>query len=171
MMINPATPCLSSHSDAHCGYSSSGFSTIAASNATAAIGTRFFGLTSADGVGSPKDYRDVGGDARQRSSSTSLQHMKFQRPLLAAHLERPEPSLRDAGRERGEAVEQGRGREHAIVGLAARLLDPCGCVHRVADQRDLLLKVALPARLPPDRVMQNLGSRSTGRGATAFGAG
>jgi hypothetical protein len=30
---------------------------------------------------------------------------------------------------------------------------------------------ALPARLPPDRVMQNPGSRSTGRGATAFGAG
>ena len=68
--------------------------------------------------------------------------MKFQRALLAAHLERPEPALRDAGRERGEAVEQGRGRQHAIVGLAARLLDPRGCVHRVADQRDLLLQVA-----------------------------
>ena len=79
---------------------------------------------------------------RQKSSSTSLQHMKFQRALLAAHLERPEPTLRDAGRERGEAVEQGRGRQHAIVGLAARLLDPRGCVHRVADQRDLLLQVA-----------------------------
>src|ERR1700722_14215846 len=63
--------------------------------------------------------------------------MKFQRALLAAHLERPEPTLRDAGRERGEPVEQGRGRQHAIVGLAARLLDPRGCVHRVADQRDL----------------------------------
>ena len=67
--------------------------------------------------------------------------MKFQRALLAAHLERPEPSLRYARRERGEAVEQRRGRQHAIVSLAARLLDPCGCVHRVADQRDLLLKV------------------------------
>jgi hypothetical protein len=41
--------------------------------------------------------------------------MKFQRALLAAHLERPEPTLRDAGRERGEAVEQGRGRQHAIA--------------------------------------------------------
>ena len=68
--------------------------------------------------------------------------MKFQRALLAAHLERPEPTLRDAGRKRGEAVEQGRGRQHAIVRLAARLLDPRGCVHRVADQRDLLLQVA-----------------------------
>jgi len=53
-----------------------------------------------------------------------------------------EPSLRDAGRERGEAVEQDRGRQHAIVGLAACLLDPRGCVHRVADQPDLLLEVA-----------------------------
>ncbi len=32
-------------------------------------------------------------------------------------------------------------------------------------------RLALPARLPPDRVMQNPGSLSTGRGATAFGAG
>jgi hypothetical protein len=30
---------------------------------------------------------------------------------------------------------------------------------------------AIPARLAPNRVMQNPGSRSTGRGATAFGAG
>ena len=68
--------------------------------------------------------------------------MKFQRALLAAHLERPEPTLRDARRQPGEAFEQGRRRQHAIVGLAARLLDPRGCVHRVADQRDLLLQVA-----------------------------
>jgi hypothetical protein len=69
----------------------------------------------------------------------SLEHMRLQRALLPAHLERPEPALRDAGRERGGTVEQGRGRQHAIVGLAARLLDPRACVHRVAAQRDLLL--------------------------------
>ena len=66
-----------------------------------------------------------------------LQHIKLESALLAAHRELPKPAPSDAARQRGETLDEGRGGEHPIVGVAAGLQDAGGGVHRVADQRNL----------------------------------
>ena len=75
-------------------------------------------------------------------ASIGLEHVKLERALLAAHRELAKRPAHHAGRQRGEAGKQGRGRQHAIVGFAASLLDALGGVHRVADEGDLLLERA-----------------------------
>ena len=83
-------------------------------------------------------------------ASIGLEHVKLERALLAAHRELAKRPARHAGRQRGEAGKQGRGRQHAIVGFAASLLDALGGVHRVADEGDLLLaELAVPVRRQP----------------------
>jgi len=49
----------------------------------------------------------------------------------------PKATPHDAGRQRGETLDEGRGGEHPIVGVAARLQNAGGGIHRVADERDL----------------------------------
>src|SRR5271170_3634817 len=80
------------------------------------------------------------GDAALRAKShtlLNLKHVKLERALLAAHREFPQPAASDAGRQRGETLDEGRGGEHPIVGVAARLQNAGGGVHRVADERNL----------------------------------
>src|SRR5215467_4480054 len=66
-----------------------------------------------------------------------LQHIKLKSALLAAHGELPKPAPSDAARQRGETLDEGRGGEHPIVGVAAGLQNAGGGVHRVADQCNL----------------------------------
>jgi hypothetical protein len=66
-----------------------------------------------------------------------LQHIKLKSSLLAAHGKLPKPTPSDAGRQGGETLDEGRGGEHPIVGVAADLQNAGGGVHRVADQRNL----------------------------------
>ena len=76
-----------------------------------------------------------------------FQRIERDRLLLATHRQGTQRATRHTGGKRADALNQRRSRQHAATGVTARFLYPRGCVHGVADQRDLLLKIV---KLPND---------------------